>query len=131
MPDAATIRQSIKQRLTELEPLLAEFEALKRADALLSEVAEAHPITAAPAPQDDEHAPYGYKADGTPRKRPALSAEGQAKAKATRERKRKEREDAARPKRVEVRLAGLASSLHPTEQELADREVAWTTEEPK
>jgi hypothetical protein len=72
------------------------------------------PPKPAPAP-----APYGYKADGTPRKRPALSPEHQAKAHAAAAAKRN-----GGSERVDLRVI---SSTHPTPAELQDRELVHSS----
>jgi hypothetical protein len=69
---------------------------------------------------------YGYKADGTPRLRPAPSARAMAKSIATRRRK-------GRPPMSELDVARrmrVISSTHLTPGELEGRELVHTTEAP-
>jgi hypothetical protein len=111
------IRQAIQDRKHELQ---SELTRLDRAlDALGGE--------ASPAPP----APWGYKADGTPRRRPGPGPEALAKSIATRRSKAAERKEIARRDRHlnEVTLRVL-SSTKPTPAELKDRKVAHVTEEP-
>jgi hypothetical protein len=68
----------------------------------------------------EQEAPFGYKADGTPRKRPAPSADAQARSAATRRAKSNGKSGG-----VELRVL---SSTHPTPEELKDRELVHTTE---
>jgi len=82
-------------------------------------------------PESKPEAPYGYKADGTPRKRrppkggmAAVARRGwqtrQAAAKAA-------GQTGSRAERIDLRVL---SSTHPTERELADREIGHPTEAP-
>jgi hypothetical protein len=138
--DAASIRQSIKDRLEELRPVLAEVEALERAEAVLAEFAPAEDPTpdmeALTAESEAHYAPWGYKADGvTPYKRKPPTPDEVARRVATRKansaRRAIEETIAAEAagSRQELRL-NVTSSLHPTEQELRDRRVAHVTAEP-
>jgi hypothetical protein len=70
-------------------------------------------------------APYGYKADGTPRRRPAPSPETQAKIAAIRKARRQPEAPAA-----ETVTLRVLSSTKPTPKELEDREVVHVTEAP-
>jgi hypothetical protein len=109
------IRQAIQDRKHELQ---SELTRLDRAlDALGGEVSPAPP------------APWGYKTDGTPRRRPGPGPEALAKSIATRRAKAKKQRRDAQPPREEVRLK-ILSSTRPTPTELKDRKVAHVTEEP-
>ncbi len=99
------------------------------ADALIGAEPPPEKPTGARAEQEaaERHgdpAPYGYKADGTPRKRPAPSKENLAKAQAARWHRKSIEQ---RPRR-ETRLRVLSQTA-PTERELEDREVAHVTAE--
>lgn len=79
-PDVREIHAAIIARLDELRPLVEECERLEKAEALLIEVdakaktktngTRRRPARAALSEAElAQEAPYGYKADGTPRKR--------------------------------------------------------------
>jgi hypothetical protein len=80
---------------------------------------------------DVDDAPYGRKADGTPyKRRPPTRASvkrREAKRQATLAAKREAAASAASAERIDLHVV---SSLHPTESELADRELVHTTEAP-
>lgn len=64
-PDLREIRAAIIARLDELRPLVEEAERLERAEAALEKTL----ARLASEGNGGSEAPYGYKADGTPRKR--------------------------------------------------------------
>jgi hypothetical protein len=133
-----------RQRLAELAPLHDEYLRLLEAERALSKIPALPPERRPKAQVDAERArdrqlamsgpdpaPYGYKADGSPRKRPALTAEAQARSASTRRRKRAEKAARTTEQPEEIRLGGIISSTKPTKAELRDREVVHATEEPK
>lgn len=66
--NANEIASIIRARMEELAPLVAECERLEKAEVALAKAE----VTAAKRTLNGSEvvAPYGYKADGTPRKRP-------------------------------------------------------------
>jgi hypothetical protein len=86
--DAARILEEIRARLDVLRPDKDEHDRLAAADRELLAVVKRFPLD---EPMKDE-APYGYKADGTPRKRRAPTAATQSKVRATRALKASARE---------------------------------------
>jgi hypothetical protein len=112
------IRQAIRDRKHELQSELTRLDGAL--DALGGEASPASPVSPAP---------WGYKPDGTPRRRPAPPPEALAKSIATRRAKAKKQRRDAQPPREEVRLK-ILSSTKPTPAELKDRKVAHVTEEP-
>ena len=66
------IQAAVKARLEYLRPLVEEHEVLARAMDALGAIEPPPAATPAPrrGPSKDPSAPYGLKADGTPRKRP-------------------------------------------------------------
>lgn len=69
MLDISQLREAVSERLAFVRAAKEEYDQLERALAALGgpieEPTPSPPVVAAPDP-----APYGYKADGTPRKRP-------------------------------------------------------------
>ena len=59
------IRDQVKARVEELRPAAEEYAMLERASQALDGVS---------VPEPDHTAPYGRKADGTPRRRPGRKA---------------------------------------------------------
>lgn len=85
------VRVAIRTRLDELRPVADEYEALERAAQALSAVVSQpgsspeRPVKAAPRPRPakapaDAEAPYGRKADGTPRQRPGRRRHAEAQS---------------------------------------------------
>ena len=152
------IRASIHARLEEIRPLVAEVPRLEQALALLDQAA-APPARKArrarkPAPVSvpgnvaaarlreatAELAPYGLKADGTPRKRPAQTPEVLARAAAGRRRWAEERRarvsaeehaDTNGAPSPAVPLALHVQTMTFPAREMEGRELAWTTEAPQ
>lgn len=74
MLTADQIQTQVRERLEELRPLVEEFTQLERASEALGPLVQSaqsasRPPSTAPVGTDHE-APYGRKADGSPRKRP-------------------------------------------------------------
>lgn len=65
MPSLDEIRTSVSARVAELRPAVDEYQQLAAALAALGSLEPS---------EDVPGAPYGYKADGTPRKRPGRKA---------------------------------------------------------
>lgn len=123
--NAYQIQRLVEKRLAQLQPAIEEYEQLTR-------VAEA--LSAVKSPD----APFGYKADGTPRKRPAPTARTQAKVRATRKAKKdnnimplvqQPRRKRATKKSEQLKL-NVQTVTGPTEREMKDREVAHVTSGP-
>ena len=100
--------------------LRAEADALERAADLLA------PHSWKVAAQF--YAPWGFKKDGTPRKRPPIAPEVLAKGHATRRRQKAERRAArdAGAQREELRL-NVLSSTHPTARELQNHPLVYAS----
>lgn len=126
--DATTIAGELRTEAARLSRLAAAYA---RAAVILEGADEPMPLEEAAqavAEETIEHyAPFGYKADGTPRKRPVPSAETMAKVHASRARNAREK-GARKPQEQRLKVI---SSTHPTERELEGREVVHTTEAPK
>lgn len=67
-PDVNEIRAAISARMQHLKPLVEECERLEKAEAALDKASKLGLVG-----DLEPAAPYGYKADGTPRKRRAPS----------------------------------------------------------
>lgn len=88
-PDITEIRAAIEARMQELRPLVEEHDRLEKAEAALERAMAKlnggrRAVPSSPSAEADVPAPYGYKADGTPRKRPAPSYEDMQRRWATR-----------------------------------------------
>ena len=131
---AEKILDSIRTRRETLAPLVAEYVELVEADRKLTEIfgklhlPAGRRLRAVPEAQAVPEAPYGYKADGTPRKRRPPSPEALARSIATRRAQATERHAKVRAAKG-VRL-NVQTVTGPTEREMADRAVAHVTAEP-
>jgi len=108
-----SIQHDMRQRMKELEPVVAEYKRLEAAELALAMVIQDNPTPT----------PYGVKADGTPRRRPGRrrGAQHPTEAPAAAEK------PARRPQEARI---NVLSSTEPTPAELEDREIVHTTEEP-
>ena len=130
---ASEIATDLRQRAQKMLWLADTLDPPQERESVVRRPSEASRKRARPGAlaELETPAPYGYKADGTPRKRPAPTRETQTRAHAAKAQRRAEnaRAGGQTKRRRETRLRVLSSTA-PTEAELKDREIKHVTAEP-
>ena len=131
MSDARMIAVDCRDRAQELREQITALQ--DEVDRLLRAAEVLDPGMTSPeelsAEAEAVYAPWGFKKDGSPRRRPVPRPETQAKAAATRRAKAEALAARAEAVSEELRL-NVLSSTRPSQRELQDREVVHVTQEP-